>query len=140
MDGIHTHTDGVMYRVCVLSVHLLSACITAPAQAQGHDPEAELRTFAACVGRLTAIVEYEWNMSGTVSAETARRRDAATDIVAAIVPAEKSRDVLSWRNAARQAQSNLLSRATSSGDASDARWAMQQARHFETACTALLTL
>ena len=129
-----------MYRVSLLTAYLISAFFRSPAHAQSNDPEAQLRTFAACVGRLSATAEYEWNLMGSISSETALRRDFATEIVAAIIPADRSRDVLQWRNAAKQAQWNLLSRAMSTNDRSEALWAQEQAKRFETACTSLLTL
>ncbi|MEO0929544.1 MAG: hypothetical protein AAFY14_02685 [Pseudomonadota bacterium] len=118
----------------------MCAFTSVPTHAQSNDPDAQLRTFAACVGRLSAVVEYEWNMMGAVSSETTLRRDAAAEIVAAIIPTERSRDVLQWRNAAKQAQWSLLNRATSTRDTGEASWALQQAQRFETACTSLLTL
>jgi hypothetical protein len=109
-------------------------------QAQFHDPDAQLRTFAACVGRLSAVAEHEWNMAGVISAETTQRRDAVVEIVAAIIPMDRSRDVLHWRNAAKQAQWNLLNRADTAKDSADATWAFTQAERFEQECTGLLTL
>ncbi len=129
-----------MYRVCLLVLCLITTHLAVPAQAQSSDPDAQLRTFAACVGRLSAVAEYEWNTIGVISSETAQKRTAVVEIVAAIIPAEKSRDVLYWRNAAKQAQWNLLSRAASARDQAEANWAMQQAAQFENACASLLTL
>ncbi len=103
-------------------------------------PELQLQTFASCVGRLSAVVEYEWNVSGAVSAETSQRRDAAVEIVAAIIPIDRSRDVLDWRNAAKEAQWNLLTRAELAQDSTEAAWALDQAKRLERQCTSLLTL
>ncbi|MEL6681759.1 MAG: hypothetical protein AAFQ09_03840 [Pseudomonadota bacterium] len=113
---------------------------TAPTHALSNDPDAQLRTFAACVGRLSAVLEHEWNNIGAVSSETALKRDAAAEIVAAIVSEERSRDILEWRNAAKLAQHRLLSRALTTHDAAEAAWALQQAEHYETACASLLIL
>lgn len=115
--------------------------LTAPAaQAQPIDPDEQLRTFAACVGRLSAVVEHEWNVAGAISQTSQARRDAVGEIVAAIIPTDRSRDVLQWRNAAKQAQRNLLTRASTATDGSEAAWATAQAARFEHECTALLTL
>lgn len=113
---------------------------TPPVQAQSYDADAQLRLFASCVGRLSAVVEHEWNAAGAVSRTTAARRDAVVQIVAAILPQDRSRDALYWRNAAKEAQSNLIARANSASDAADAAWAQSQARRLEQECTSLLTL
>jgi hypothetical protein len=131
-----------MYRFKVFIVWLVFPLLlsTSAAQAQSYDPDAQLRTFAACVGRLSAVVEYEWSVAGAVSPQTRQRRDAVVEIVAAIFQIERSRDVLHWRNAAKEAQWNLLSRAYSAKDSSEATWAFAQAERLERECTALLTL
>lgn len=131
-----------MYLVRLFIFFLVSPYIFAvpTAQAQSLDPDEQLRTFAACVGRLSAAVEYEWNIAGAISSKTRQQRDAVVEIVAAIIPIDKSRDVLQWRNAAKEAQWNLLSRAVSTQDDSEATWAFAQAARLERECTSLLTL
>lgn len=143
--------DVVAYRVFVMMklyrsgarafcLVVLSLFTTPAIQAQSYDADAQLRLFASCVGRLSAVVEHEWNAAGAVSGTTAARRDAVVEIVAAILPQDRGRDALYWRNAAKEAQSNLLARANSVQDAADAAWAKSQARRLEQECTALLTL
>ncbi len=132
----------MMYFVRTITVCLTSLFLfAAPAlQSQPAGPEAQLRTFAACVGRLSAVLEHEWNIAGSISESTKAQRDAVVEIVAAIVPRDRSRDVLYWRNAAKQAQSSLLARANFATDGADAAWADAQAKRYEHECTALLTL
>ncbi|MEJ8560199.1 hypothetical protein QTO30_02380 [Yoonia sp. GPGPB17] len=121
--------------------HLLlcSALLSAPAShAQAFDPEQQLRIFAACAGRLSAVMEYQWMFDGDASEQTKMQRAAVIDLVEAIMPPERGREVLHWRISAKLAQSALLTRATFNADASDAVWARQQAQRFERECTGLL--
>lgn len=131
-----------MYRVSLsaftLTLLLLSTAV--PSHAQSPSAEAQLQTFATCVGRFSAAVEYEWDLSGTVSDTTRARRDAIVEIVAAILPEDRHRDALNWRNSAKQAQWRLLARARLATDSADAAWAASQAKRFEQECAALLTL
>ena len=75
---------------------------------------------------------------GAASEQTKTRRAAVIDLVEAIMPPERGREVLQWRISAKQAQSALLTRATFNEDDSDAAWARQQADRFERECTGLL--
>ncbi|WP_411890712.1 hypothetical protein [Yoonia sp. SDW83-1] len=117
----------------------LTLILAAPAgHAQTLSAEAQLQTFATCVGRLTAELEYEWSTQGAYSDEAAFRRDATVQLVAAIVSDEQSRDVLHWRDAAKRAQYDLLSRSQYSRDQAEAEWAKSRAAMLEQECTSLL--
>lgn len=131
-----------MYRVSLsaLCLNLLLLSAAAPLHAQSPNAEAQLQTFASCVGRFSAAAENEWDLSGTVSATTRARRDAIVEIVAAILPEDRHRDALNWRNSAKQAQRRLLTRARFASDSAEAAWAASQAKRFEQECAALLTL
>ncbi|PJI91351.1 hypothetical protein BC777_0177 [Yoonia maricola] len=106
--------------------------------AQTFDPEQQLRTFADCAGRLSAVMEYQWMFDGAASEQTKRHRAAVIDLVEATMPPDRGREVLHWRISAKLAQSALLTRATFNADADDAAWALAQAQRFERACTGLL--
>lgn len=117
----------------------LALILLAPAgHAQTLSAEAQLQTFATCVGRLTAELEHEWSTQGAYSDEAAFHRDITVQLVAAIVSDEQSRDVLYWRDAAKRAQYDLLSRAQYSQDQADAAWARHRAAMLEQECTSLL--
>ena len=75
---------------------------------------------------------------GKASEQTKLQRAAVIDLVEAIMPPDRGRDVLHWRISAKLAQSALLTRATFNDNADDAAWARQQATQFERACTGLL--
>lgn len=121
------------------AISLCTALFCAPAsQAQAIDPEEQLRTFATCAGRLSAVMEHQWLFDGPASEITKEQRAAVLDLVDAIMPPERGPEVLQWRISAKLAQSALLTRATFNEDARDAAWARQQAEQFARACTGLL--
>ncbi len=112
--------------------------LSAPVHAQDMGPDAQLRFFATCAGRLAASIEREWEETGAISALSTRQRDAVGEIVAAIATREMSRDVLIWRNNAKDAQYALLGRALGSQDAKEAAWAARRAQELRQECTEML--
>lgn len=115
------------------------ALLCAPAlQAQTADPEQQLRTFATCAGRLSAVMEHQWLFDGPASDITKAQRTTVLELVEAIMPPERGAEVLQWRISAKLAQSALLTRATFNEDEEDATWAREQAEQFARECTGLL--
>ncbi|MEJ6402606.1 hypothetical protein [Yoonia sp. 2307UL14-13] len=112
--------------------------VSAPVHAQDLGPNAQLQFFATCAGRLAAVVEREWNEDGTISALAAHQRDQVGDIIAAIATRDRSRDVLIWRNDGKAAQTALIARARSAGDAEDAAWAARRAQELRRECVSVL--
>ena len=119
-------------------ITLLALSSAQSSLAQSIDSHSQLRTFATCAGRLSAVMEYQWMFDGKASEQTKLQRAAVIDLVEAIMPPERGREVLHWRISAKLAQSALLTRATFNEDANDAAWAGQQAKRFERECTGLL--
>lgn len=109
------------------------ACSTA--KAQSLDTQDQLRVFATCAGRLSAVMEYQWMFDGPASDATKTQRAALLDLIDAIMPPEQDRAVLQWRITAKHAQSALLTRATFNSNPEDAAWAAERAAHFQTECT-----
>lgn len=109
-----------------------------PSLAQVNTPEGQLRMFANCAGRLTAQLEHQWLLQDANSDETERQRADIVDILAAITPKDRGRDVLSWRIEARAAQRKLLSRATFATNPQDAIWAADMAESYLSDCTGYL--
>lgn len=66
------------------------------------------------------------------------QRAAVIDLIDAVMPADRGREVLHWRISAKLAQSALLTRATFNDDRQDAAWAREQADRFARECTGLL--
>jgi hypothetical protein len=106
-----------------------------PAKAFEDDP---LLTFAACAGRLSAVMEYQWMFDGAASETTQTHRAAVLDLLNAVMEPARGRDVLMWRLQAKQAQYVLLTRATFNEDPEDAAWAWSRASYYQKACTSLL--
>jgi hypothetical protein len=121
------------------SLALTAALLCAPfANAQPIDPDEQLRTFATCAGRLSAVMEHQWIFDGPASERTEDLRDAVLELLEAVMPAERGGEVLQWRISAKVAQAALLTRASFNNDTRDAAWARTQAGRLEQECTGLL--
>ncbi len=121
----------------VLSLLFLALAVaSAPLRAQTDD--SQLRLFASCAGRLSAVMEYQWMFDGVASERTELQRASVLQLVEATMPDGMGREVLHWRLSAKLAQSALLTRATFSDDQSDAAWAAQMADRLTRECTALI--
>lgn len=122
-------------KTLVFGFAFLSMLATTPARAAD---DQQLRTFAACAGRLSAVMEYQWMFDGTASERTKAQRASVLQLVEAVMPQDMGREVLHWRISAKLAQSALLTRATFNDDPSDATWAAQTADRLTRECTSLL--
>lgn len=109
-----------------------------PSLAQASSPEDQLRTFATCAGRLTAQLEHQWLMQTAGADALQRQRGQIVELLEAVMPRDRGRDVLNWRIEARAAQRALLQRATFGTQADDAAWASQMAEQFMADCTVFL--
>lgn len=98
----------------------------------------QLRVFATCAGRLSAVMEFQWLFDGDKAEQTERQRAAVIELIGAIAPPDHGRTVLHWRIAAKQAQYALLTRATFNSDPADAAWASDLADRHTRECTALI--
>lgn len=121
-------------KTLALSIGLMLAT-TLPAKAAETEP---LQTFAACAGRLSAIMEHQWMFDGVASEITKTQRARVLELLEAVMEPDQGREVLHWRLMAKQAQSVLLTRATFNTDAADATWAQEQAQYHQRVCTAFL--
>lgn len=86
-----------------------------------------VRTFAYCAGRLSAEMQHQWLLSDPRSGETEAVRAAMIDLLEAAQPEGAGPWVLTYRTAARQAHSALLSQATFGDDSREAAWARRRA-------------
>ncbi|MEL6639859.1 MAG: hypothetical protein AAFP98_00870 [Pseudomonadota bacterium] len=109
-----------------------------PAGAFTDSADDQLMFFASCAGRLSATMEHQW-IYDTASADATRaQRTEMIDLVSAVMPAERGRDVLRTRIAAKHAQAGLLTRAQLSWDATEANWAEARADALLSECTSIL--
>lgn len=97
-----------------------------------------VRTFAHCAGRLSAQMEHAWLTGGAGADLAERRRNAMVELLEAVMPEDRGRDVLAWRIDAKVAQAALLTRATFNADEDDARWAHQRAETLVATCHGLV--
>ena len=118
-----------------MTAALIAAHIASPIVA-GNDLT---RTFAACAGRLSAVMEHQWLMADPAANVTETRRETMISLLDAVANPGDGRQVLNWRIDAKQAQSVLLTRATFNDDPADAHWAQTRAETEIAICTGLLT-
>ena len=125
--------------MCGLKTIITIAALAGPAAAtQALGADDQLRTFATCAGRLSAVMEYQWMFDGPASDHTRQQRGVVLDLIAAIMPPQKSNEVLHWQITAKAAQSALLARSRFNTDPDDAAWAAELAAHYTADCTSML--
>ncbi|KMW56412.1 hypothetical protein AIOL_001366 [Candidatus Rhodobacter oscarellae] len=100
--------------------------------------DAQLHGFATCAGRLSALMEHQWMFDGAASEETEHSRALVIDILDAMMPADRGRDVLSWRIEAKVAHSALLTRASFAQEPRDRIWAARTALRLTEDCQRFL--
>ena len=108
-----------------------------PAQAAASDTRV-LRTFATCVGQLSAKMEFQWLTDGPGSERTKTQRAAVIELLRAVMTEDDARQVLVWRIEAKAAHAALLTRTLFNDDAADAAWARQVADAQAARCTGML--
>ncbi|MGX9349868.1 hypothetical protein ACS3QZ_01575 [Shimia sp. W99] len=103
------------------------------ARAQSLSGQSPLQFFAACAGRLSAEMEFQWMFDGAAADAIKLERAAVLDILDAMMPPERGRAVLNWRVEAKMAQAALLTRATFGSDTREQHHArLLAARNLET--------
>lgn len=116
---------------------LIWALHAAPVRA-GLSADDQLRSFAICAGRFSALLDHERLMENGAPDLVRSDRISMLELLDAVMPADRVREVLSWRINAKAAQAALLTRATFSNDAPDAAWAQQQSDRLVAECRAYL--
>lgn len=110
----------------------------APAAAFTNSVDQQLQFFATCTGRLSALMEHQWNYdTASVDVTTAQRAEMI-DLVSAVMPSDAGRSVLLMRVDAKHAQAGLLRRAALNTDPQDAAWAKARAEALLQECTSVL--
>lgn len=117
---------------------LLFVLLGQPAHASLSSEAEQLHIFANCAGRLSALMEHQWNNDTSRANETAAQRATMVELVHAIMPADAGRDVLSIQVNAKAAYAQLLRRASSNPDPEDAAWAARRAAALVQDCTDML--
>lgn len=100
---------------------------------------AQAKVFAACVGRMSALMEFQWMTDGPASERTRHVRDGFEALLAASLGHEVSgREALNWRIEAKVAQARLLNLTLFGTDARQARQAARASALYLGECEGLL--
>lgn len=78
------------------------------AQADTDLPDNPLHFFATCAGRMSALMEHQWQVDGPASDITKARREALLDVLSALTPPGEEVQVMAWRVEAKAAHAALL--------------------------------
>ncbi len=90
---------------------LLGLAMLTQASVALSDTAPDLRTFAVCAGRYSALVEHQWIVDSPASDISSQSRDAMLELVAAVMPKGMAKTAMGWRIEAKVAQRALLDRA-----------------------------
>ena len=71
----------IIRSLIVCFVMLGAPCVSA----QSLSADQQLRTFAACAGRLSAVIEYQWMFDGEASEVTQTQRTAVLQLIACLL-------------------------------------------------------
>ncbi|MDF0600108.1 hypothetical protein P1J78_05135 [Psychromarinibacter sp. C21-152] len=129
MSGLKTLGPAMALAATLLAATLL------PAPARAFDLP---REFATCTGRYSALMEHQWLTDGPASEDTERRRNRFADLLDAVIPPGRGREVLGWRIAAKAAQAALLQQATFAADPAARAVARRRADRLIATCDRLL--
>lgn len=99
---------------------------------------ADLRLFATCAGRLSALMEHQWLLSDPASDQTALQRDSMLSLVAAMTTPDDAARALNWRIEAKAAQATLLARASFGTNETTAARSAQRSDDLLAMCRSLL--
>lgn len=118
------------------AIALLAAAPGARAQGIALDPLAD--RFAACTGRLSALMEHQWMQDDPASAGSETRLETLRDLLAAVLPEGAEGAGLARESEAKLAFERLLERAEAEEDPRDAAWARARADNEIAACAAII--
>jgi len=102
------------------------------------EADPQLRFFATCAGRLSALMEHQWNHDTAASETTSMQRAEMIALVSSIMPADAGRAVLMLRVEAKHAQAGLLRRAVHAKNPDEAAWAQGRSAALVSECTSIL--
>lgn len=121
-----------------IKTHILAALMLCVPANLALAQDSLAHTFANCVGRLSAQMEFQWLMHDVKADETEALRATMIELLDLVRPDGAARDILHLRIEAKHAQATLLSRATFNADHGDAAWARRRANSEIGACATLL--
>ncbi len=119
----------------------VALCLTLLSQAPAVDARTlfdPLPIFAACTGRLSAVMEFQWLVQDPRSDATQTRRDQMAELLEAVTAPEDRVRAMSLRIEAKVAEAALLRVARFGRDRQVADWAMARAERLVAECQALV--
>lgn len=117
---------------------LLALLLPVPARSGPSGAPDLMMVFAACTGRLSAMMEHQWIVDPPASDLTRAQRARMIDLLEATMRPEDGRAVLTRRVEAKMAQAQLLTRARYDAHPRDAARAQRLAERELSACLSLL--
>ena len=123
-------------QLCRVSICLIALAPAPPLYAQ--TPPDPLAVFAVCTGRLSAVMEFQWLVQGSGSAQTKVWRDAMAGLLDAVTPAGAQSRTMALRIGAKVAAAGLLQAVRFGADPVAADWARRRAARLVADCTALM--
>lgn len=132
------------YCAVIAALGLSLTAVQAPAQTVPRSPAEQVRLFATCAGRLSALMEHQWLVDGPASERTEELRDGFTALIDATLPDARAYGLpapyaMHWRLTEKAAQAALLQTAQFGTDPMMAARSAAAAEARVAECTALLT-
>jgi len=136
---------GALKPYCAMTAALCLSLTAAqaPAQSVPRTPAEQVRLFATCAGRLSALMEHQWMVDGPASVRTEELRDGFTALIDATLPDARAYGLpapyaMHWRLTAKAAQAALLQTARFGTDPRQVMRSAEIAEARVAECTALL--
>jgi len=127
---------GLQKTLCRMSLCLIGLVQAPPLAAQTlPDP---MTTLAACTGRLSAMMEFQWLVQDPTSDATRFRRDAMAELLAYVTPPGNAVQAMALRVEGKLAVARLLQRAHFGARGAGADWASKRAARLLADCAALM--
>ncbi|WP_088625069.1 hypothetical protein [Oceanicola sp. 22II-s10i] len=114
------------------------ALVSTGAAAMPSTSDDPVLTFAACTGRLSAMMEHQWITDPPASEHTQAQRLRMIALLDAVLDPDRGREVLAHQIEAKMAQAQLLTRSRNDAHPREARIAGSLASREVAACEALL--
>jgi hypothetical protein len=126
-----------MPRLCIRLV-LPGALALQPGATMAKAQPDPIPLFAACTGRLSAQMEFQWLTQAPNADETQRMRDGMAEVLAALTPMGDDAQAMALRVNAKEAQRQILMLTLQTRNPTRAEWAKRRAAALLSECQSLL--
>lgn len=121
-----------------IKTYLLAGIISAVSATQSVALDGLSKTFAGCVGRMSAEMEHAWLINSDAADDFEAQRLTFISLLDAVTPPEQARKALAMRVDAKLAHAALLTTASFGTTAQRSTQAKQRARWHVGLCRRLL--